>query len=1062
MSVTIDSLDIQIRSSAGSATKNIEELARALEQLNGQAKVTKIVNSLEKLNSALTNLRSNSSVMGQLSALSKSLSGLASLPKLTGLQSAITQLRRLPDVINGLDDAKLAVFTTRLRNLTKALTPLATQLDKIGTAFSRLPNQVSKVVTATNRMTTATRSSGNALNTQSINLMSVISNLQTYLSVVHFVGDAVSKVMADAIEWDGVQSRFGRAFGESAKESLEWVDKLSEGLLINKQEFMQYSSLFAEMLSGFGVNQIDAGKMAIGYTELAYDIWAAYNDVYKSLGGEEGAIAAVRSAIAGEVEPIRRAGFTIVDSQLAATAATYGLEYSTQKATEAQKSYLRYVTLVDQAIDKNIIGVYAAEMQTAEGAVRTLTQQMKTLGQAIGSLFLPILQAVVPYMTVFVQLLYEAAEAVAGMFGIPFFKTDWSRTVDNSGLAEFAQSASDSTDALDAAGAAAKKLKHYTMGFDELNIIDPTSASGSAGAAGAGGLGWESMDVDSVWNESLFKQASKQVDELKEKIKSYIEEHKAMLTAIGAVGGFLTFMKVLRGLNSLLGITKTIGNLKTAFLGLGTAIGLLKTAGGNVKAFFELLKAGGGLGESLAAAFPSAANILSTIGGAFKTALTNLPSTLANMIKAIPGWGWIVTAIVTVLTLAIVNYDFYDISYKLGNALGTAFKKVGDFLRGAGEWIAAIGEGIIDGIGRAIEIIREKGLAGFLEIGKDILLGLWNGIVSGWENFWGNIAEMINGFVDGFKDALGIHSPSTVFAEIGGFMVQGFLNGITEKWTLVKKWFTETVAPKFTKAYWTAKWEAVRAGTAEKLEETKQSIIEKFNGITSWFAENVAPKLTIEYWKQKFDGIRQGASEKMAELKNTFTEKWDAIKLWFTSNVAPKFSKEFWLEKFVGLKNAFVETVKNMINAAILKLNQFIDWCNDALKIEYEGLKNPLGPGWIIPPMSIQLATIPNIPYFAEGGFPEMGQMFIAREAGPELVGNINGRTAVANNDQIVTAVSQGVYEAVVAAMGSNRNSSGNQSINVYLDGKQIYANVKKRDSERGMQLIGDQLGYAY
>jgi hypothetical protein len=64
------------------------------------------------------------------------------------------------------------------------------------------------------------------------------------------------------------------------------------------------------------------------------------------------------------------------------------------------------------------------------------------------------------------------------------------------------------------------------------------------------------------------------------------------------------------------------------------------------------------------------------------------------------------------------------------------------------------------------------------------------------------------------------------------------------------------------------------------------------------------------------------------------------------------------------------------------------------------------------------------------------------------------------NNDQIVAAVSQGVYSAVVSAMSGN--GGGSQNVNVYLDGKQIYASVKKTESERGLSLMGSQLGYAY
>lgn len=73
---------------------------------------------------------------------------------------------------------------------------------------------------------------------------------------------------------------------------------------------------------------------------------------------------------------------------------------------------------------------------------------------------------------------------------------------------------------------------------------------------------------------------------------------------------------------------------------------------------------------------------------------------------------------------------------------------------------------------------------------------------------------------------------------------------------------------------------------------------------------------------------------------------------------------------------------------------------------------------------------------FASGGFPDVGSMFIANEAGPEMVGTIGGHTAVANNDQIVEGIREGVYEAVSAAM--SQSGGNNTPVNIYLDGKQI------------------------
>ena len=83
-----------------------------------------------------------------------------------------------------------------------------------------------------------------------------------------------------------------------------------------------------------------------------------------------------------------------------------------------------------------------------------------------------------------------------------------------------------------------------------------------------------------------------------------------------------------------------------------------------------------------------------------------------------------------------------------------------------------------------------------------------------------------------------------------------------------------------------------------------------------------------------------------------------------------------------------------------------------------------------------------TLPRLADGGMVSTGQMFIAREAGPEMVGSIGNRTAVANNDQIVESVSRGVYQAVVAAMGSSR---GDQVVEAKVNDKVLFEVVVSR-----------------
>lgn len=93
--------------------------------------------------------------------------------------------------------------------------------------------------------------------------------------------------------------------------------------------------------------------------------------------------------------------------------------------------------------------------------------------------------------------------------------------------------------------------------------------------------------------------------------------------------------------------------------------------------------------------------------------------------------------------------------------------------------------------------------------------------------------------------------------------------------------------------------------------------------------------------------------------------------------------------------------------------------------------------------------SLPDISWYAQGGFPDTGDLFIANENGAEMVGSMGGRTAVANNDQIVEGIRQGVYDAVVAANG---NGNGDRpEFNLYLDSKQIKYGLERVDRAWGV-----------
>jgi len=175
-------------------------------------------------------------------------------------------------------------------------------------------------------------------------------------------------------------------------------------------------------------------------------------------------------------------------------------------------------------------------------------------------------------------------------------------------------------------------------------------------------------------------------------------------------------------------------------------------------------------------------------------------------------------------------------------------------------------------------------------------------------------------------------------------------------------------------------------------------------------------------------------------FRNFFMGLWDTLK-----------SVGAWIANtFTGIFNGVANAVSSMVNSVVSKLKSLVNLVIRPINVLISGLN--LVPG----------VNIPKIPLLAEGGFVSTGQMFIAREAGPELVGTIGSRSAVANNDQIVESVSRGVFDAVRAALGGGLGGNTPLEVKLYLDGKQITAAVERVQKERGLTLLSGGLAYVH
>lgn len=1282
-STTIDQLEVKIETDAASAVKGIQDFSNALENLKKNSSTTTAVKNLTKLtdslrafsgvNSQVNKLNSLASGLqtlkdvGSIASISNNLTKLATAMRSVGssdvggldtkikgvaaavqplsqikagsLGTMINNLKKLNEVTASLDDKTIEDFAAKVEKLNKALGPLSEKMTTIKGGFSAINSGARKAAAGVDKLEASTEDLGNGVNSATLNLSSMIHVVQSIYQALQPVIDLITDAVNQATEWDGVAARFARGFGEDAQEVYTWIQRLNQEMGINIQQFMQYSSVYATMLTGFGVATKDAHEMALGYTELTYDIWAGYNDIYKTF---DEAAEAVKSAIAGEVEPVRRAGFTIIESTLEQTAANHGLEISLANATEAQKSYLRYLTLVDQAYAQGLVGTYAKELNTAEGLMRTFSQQLKSLTQTLGSLFLPILVRVMPWLQAFVDLLTDAVRLVASFFGVEIQPVDWSGVSSGAGAIEdVADSADDATGSLKDATKAAKELKNATLGIDELNVISPPTASKGSGGSGSGsgtgaGSGFDGVDIGSLWDESIFDQIQFQVDAIKEKIKQALIGITAVISgfmlaigtilvvsgvniplglalmAVGAVGlvsviaanwdsmseqlaktltvitsvlggfllaigGFLVFSGVNVPLGAALmvagavslGTALTInwkfleGNFKNTLSiltgiiagGLLAMGALFAFTGVDVPLGVALMVAGAiGLATAVGLNWDSLSNPMkkaigtleAIVGGAMLTFGAILTLTGAN----IPlGIGLIAAGAVSLVSAAVLNWD--SLTGDIKNSLATISALVGGSLLGVGAILALTGVATPLGValmaagavsliaGASInwsylvdkikDILKEIGaIVGSALLAVGIILTLTGvalplgialiaagvlSLVSAAVLNWDTIKSKAKTALDGVKEvvekygmlAIGILLCFTgVGIPLGLSIIKQYFDGkVSESpidWDSLKKKLSDTWQDINT--WWTTKT------PLEKVEAAVQLVKDGWNTVKDWIGKipgvSQAVQLvksgwsTVKTWLGSIPIVSQGIGlvksgwstikkwiGNIPSLSQSITlakSGWTSVKKWIgsipTLSQAIKLSKSGWtsIKKWVGTIPTLAQAIKLSKSGwtSVKKWVGTIPTLSAGIKLVKSGwtsVKKWLGDlnfniGFKLPKIGVNWGTkevmgfkisFPKSFYtYAKGGFPDVGEMFVARESGPEMVGKMGNRTTVANNQQIVDGISEGVYAAVLAAM-RDAGDSGNQSVNVYLDSRQITASVEQRQHERGRTIMGKQ-----
>lgn len=1015
-----DTLIIDIQGTARDATKEIDTLVKSLEKLQ-------------------TQLSNTVKASGNFSQLKKNLSGASTTTTKTTTPKVST-----PDVgsINTTDNmTALAAQSTAISRQGSLLANFKSQLDSVGMSEQSVANQISKTTKETTRGTTettkyetslgnlltVTAQTRNGLTRYSTTLKEVNKQAQSSTSIFKAMTSGISGMAFQfQIVWNTVRgvasglgnlamqgaeyyeslNLFATTLADKAQEAMDWVDMFSDALYLDPSNVMQYMGTFDSLIKGLGVGTDDAYLMSQQLTQLTYDLAS-----FKNLDFET-AFQKLQSGISGEIEPLRNVGVALSEATLQELAYSLGIEKSVSAMSEAEKAQLRYIQIMRSSTD------WQADMgktlMSPANAIRVVREQFGLLARAIGNVFIPILMMAIPYVMIITEALTNLANALADIleriFGIELdFSLD-SVDFDTGGI----------TGGIEDIGTAADKTKNKlnTMlaPFDELNNVQMQSKSDDDDT---GGLGGGDLGVDLPTYDAL----SKLTDQFDKNIEKARENLKSLLPIVIAIGAGIAAWNLAKAFaNGMIGLN----NFKTALEGLGmTKINWSPLFGGLlIAAGAALITIGGILGfdalqqvleqngwdsgtltqYGIASALVIGGGILVGIG----TALITGGSVLAGALTG----GLVAAAGVALAALIVTIIAYWD---EISAAFMSAFSAIGEFFGAIWDTIVGtlstflewLNTTIIQPIWTLIEPVVTSIVGLIQELGNTVSI-IFEGIVTivsaVFNTIWTIAEPIITGIID-IVTTLG----AAVFTVVQA--IWDIVAKVVEiVWTLVSVLFENifgVVGGVFSFVY-----DNMIEPIVSAISSFVSTIIDTVTGIVSAINNNV-----IQPVVSLFSGLISTV-------------------LGFFSNVGS------------SVANAFMGVFKSVLNGAFTVIeglvNGFISALNTAI-----GVIN------LIPGVNIKKLDKIKLPRFEEGGFPESASLFFANENGiPEMVGRIGNQTAVANNDQITTAIASAVTQAI-----NNSNFGGNGSPTViYIGNKKVYEgygqHVQRENDRYGTNMI--------
>ena len=707
------------------------------------------------------------------------------------------------------------------------------------------------------------------------------------------------------------------------------------------------------------------------------------------------------------------------------------------------------ISMIQQAIKEGSDNLtqYSSEYNHS---ISSMVSSLLYLKNAWAAAFAPIVNVVAPYIEAFVSMIASALNAVGtfmatltGKGSVVHAKKVWKDY--GAGLESAGSSADEAKDKM-------KELKNTALGFDQLNMLNaPDTDTGNKSGTSGADISPNEM-FETVKTTGAISNFAKQLRQ------AFLAEDWDGLGEIIAGG-------VNRGLQKLYDAINwsNVGPQITYFCNAFTTT--LNSLVDNVD--WDLMGRTVGAGVNT---IVNTMNLLVTgidwigLGLSFATGLMGIVNEVnwENLGMLIGNWFMISW---NVFSGFVSNLEYEEIGRAISECLNGALQSIN--LVTMAKALSDLAVGLLSTLNTVIDELNWK------EVGQQIISAIaaidWGGLASG---LFDAGLSLIKGLLEAFGELplpvqIAAGAIGTFFA---AFQVANAISGIAK--------FAASIADTISKAgglvslfggpvtlaimgvvavgaLLIANWDDISA-TAKKVWDFVTQKFQEFDDfITNVFSTDWSKNFGA--FGEVLNGFIKNAENMWNALKRIFGGIIDLVEGVFSGN---------WKKAWNGIKDIFGGVWDAMAAYVKMPINAIIGIINGLIKGVVSGVNSVIKclnklsfdiPDWVPEfggkkfGFDIPKVSAPQIPYLASGGFPKVGQLFVANEKGPEMLGRMGNRNVVANNNQIVSGIAAGVQSAVasafadvVMAFGGDTSSSPTVEVTIICDSETLYQTVKK------------------